>query len=219
MASKTSVVGKRAIPMVAIIGIILVVVAVAIIGIWFATQHSSVTVSGSATSQQSSLGNPSSQATNVYLNESQFVSLLGPGGIYNSTGNTNPETLAQQIMSSTNSSSQGYLANNVSAAWVSVYSINTTTSKIYAEEIVFQSSVAKNVYTAAQKSATSHGNYTALINSSADGMTYFYITTNTYGVGSSALMGYKDNYVAMYLGLGGNANYSDIGSEIASKLP
>ncbi|MCL5428154.1 MAG: hypothetical protein M1321_03150 [Candidatus Marsarchaeota archaeon] len=204
--------GRRTLPTPVIAGIIVVVV-IAAVSVWILTQGFKAAPAAAS--------NP---GTTVYMNQSQFEQFAGPGGRYNATSNAEASTLASYIMSNATSTGSGYLINNVTGAWAASYTINSTTPSsgaggAYSEEIVLNTSIAPKVYYEMQLSAKSQTNAT-MVNSSADGMTYFYISSNVFGRTGTILAGYKGSYVATYVQIGGPAvSGSDIASVVASELP
>ncbi len=167
--------------------------------------------SGSATS-----GNPGQ----VYLSQNQYAALLGTGGAYNSSGEQNASALGAYMNYIGKSNSSAAFLNNVTAAWEVGYTMNSSSSKAISLELVFQASNAKAIYTQLMNSSRS-GSYN-VTNATLNGMTYDYVGfpgTAYFAGGSTALIGYKDNYVVFFYSLGGYASQSALASDISGDLP
>ncbi len=228
---------KGAIPAVALIGIAVVVVVAVVAGYLMLSHNGSGGIAsgnngnGGSTSGGTTAGGSTGGSSvpsgngNVYLSQAQFESLLGAGGTYSETGSANATELGQYLstLNPSGNSSSSYLTNNVTAMWAASYAINTSAKKEAAVEMVAQSPVAQYIYAhmvanTTKSSNTSGFNYTVIRNATVDGMTYTYTSAQAFFT-ISGLIGYKNEYVVIYLDLGGTTPSGPLASAIASDLP
>jgi hypothetical protein len=145
------------------------------------------------------------------LNESEFVSLVGTGGVYKVT-----------VYNALNKSMSLSMVPNATMAWAASYTNstpytqNTVYEKVGALEQIYQTTTPK----LAVMSFDSELGNTIDINESIDGMSYGYkvlggSSSNT--LPGSELIGYNSKYIVMYVS-GTTSNQLMLANDIATKI-
>ena len=145
------------------------------------------------------------------LTQDQFSALVGPGGTYNIPTYTNYTSAYAQYSNGTS-----IFTNNVTGAWTVWY--NTTSSNSSALEIVIQSpNSAKALYTYWIKHLSS-STYN-VTNATTSGLTYSYYGLQNPYYSTSYMVGYKDNYLVLFISLKNYVSQTQLASTIAGDLP
>ena len=156
----------------------------------------------------------------VYLNQSQYVGLLGGGGVYNTTLNVNVSNISGYLsIINQNSSVDGWPYNNVTKVWESEYKFNSSNYSSVPKlgfQVVLESPNAKQIY---QHLMYRSSVVYTIINATNNGMTYVYGEETNPRFTLSVLVGYKSNYLTLYYGIGGNSTPDAIASVITLNLP
>lgn len=167
-----------------------------------------------ATSALSGAGEP-------YLNSSQMLSLFGKG-TYNASPQGNATALGQYISAHSAGTNESYLANNVTAYYAAVYNVTGSSITINGAathpmvfEQVFQSPVAKGIYSTVVSSA---GNVLTTLNATSSGMTYSYAQSYFANTSMTEFIGQKGGETAMITIVGENAPISTLAAAIAADL-
>jgi hypothetical protein len=168
-----------------------------------------------------------------YMSQIQMQEVIGPGGVYNASGNTNSALLGNYI-SSTNTT--GFFYGNVTAVWIATDYINSSAaySNLSAQpsnatrqqtvsgilDVAYQSPKPLYLYTVLIRNETSYASANAMMvrNATLGGMTY----TELRLPGASettSLIGYKNNEVSTVLVVGKAVNATALASTVAGDMP
>lgn len=151
----------------------------------------------------------------VYLSQGQFENLSGMTGRYNVTsyvGAAFAKKLNESKANTTLTVNYTYL-QNATGEWTILY--QNQTNHIGFSEIVIETTSPKIALKFFSGTFASKYNIT---NATMNGMVYNYIGTNA-PYNSSVLLGYKGNYMTMFLVIGKEIPASELASAIASDIP
>lgn len=162
--------------------------------------------------------NPSCGPGLSCMNQSEAESLIGPGGVYNSSTSTNPAVIQQLVNAS--------MAIGATQFWFVSYTNNPS----IITEAVIASSNSRQEYTQLVtrpenpyhiSNHTSNGiTVTSGYNYTLNGMTYSFVgnTNDTDGVSFIGIVGYKHNETAQFVG-SGKLSVPAIAGVISEDLP
>lgn len=197
--------------MMMIAGIIVVVVIIAA-AVFFLYKPSPATGTGSGGSTIGSGGSGQLSGGGPgqgYMSQSEASQLLGAGGTYNAT------YLSGYSASHEFSHNASIFTNNVSAAYVASYGLNTSSSHEALLDIVFQSSKAQFLYAHAIANASRSSSFNTT-NATVNGMTYSYLNAGGY---LQELIGYKGTDLALVLVVGHPVAETQLAAIVAGDLP
>lgn len=154
------------------------------------------------------------------MSNSEVSAMAGSGGAYNATGYSN-STYFARYWSMYYANESDVFAGNVTGFYIMSYTVNSSTYKHAIIEFIFQSPKAQFLYHSITKNMTStNWNVT---NATTNGLTYDYVgASGSYGgyyIGSTMLMGWKNQGLVEVIDLGGQLPQAQLASTVAGDIP
>ena len=162
------------------------------------------------------ISTPTCGPSNSCIGMNDVISLIGGGGVYNSSYVHGAE-LKNQL-----NGSQSIFVNNVTGAYEVSYSIigpqqNTSyNGSTYLSESLFTSPHAKSLYVAGLKN---FNETYEVSNATLNGMTYSYAVAHSVTSNSTVVVFWKDNATGLVLVLGRNINPMELANTVSMDIP
>ncbi len=224
------VIAAAAVLVIAVIAVLIYALAAA--GVTHTAPNSSLGANGINASQ--STPNVGGGPRQSYMSQIQMQEVIGPGGIYNSSGTANPALFGSYI----NSMNTTMFYGNVTSAWIATYyinpsaaysntsaqSANSNTSQMVSGvlDLAYQSPKPLYLYMALIRNETLSASDNSILarNATENSMTYtaFRIPV-TSGAASVYLIGYKNREVSTVVMDGGTVNVSALAAIVAEDMP